>query len=234
MRPGLNLAISTIRAWNDIGARPRIVAPHNSTRTQILFHNPGRVDILVAPVIVVNDSDQAQLQQSAQQAVQDHWAFDWPFEPAQVSPPGQVGMALQPRHPFDQPPRPISNRPLHPSPAWRGGCLQVYGNGGDCVISGNVTMAWQAFALDEGNGCEGGGGLTVVGPNPPFAPMTGQLWWDTNDVDAGGGQLYIWTGFEWTAASCCKTGGGSITPPPPPVPPLPPPRGHPLTVIELT
>lgn len=46
------------------------------------------------------------------------------------------------------------------------------------------------------NGCRGMG--VVVGPVAPSAPGKGQLWWDTND-----GQLYVWTGSQWVAASCC-------------------------------
>lgn len=235
MRPGLNLAISTIRAWNNIGVAPRIVAPENATRTQIVFHNPGFVDILVAPVVVVHDPDAPQsIPSSGVPAAQLKWPHDWPFDP--VDPVALVVSQLIPprsTRPIDTPPIPVSNRPLHPRPNRRGGCLQVYANGGERILSGNVTMAWQAFALDQPISCDSGGGLTVVGPTPPSAPMTGQLWWDTGDVSAGGGQLYVWTGTEWVAASCCNT-GGSTTPPPSPGPSLPPPGGHPLTVIELT
>ena len=48
----LNLAVSSISAFNNIGTSPIQVAPANSARNQILFHNPGTVDIFVAPVIV--------------------------------------------------------------------------------------------------------------------------------------------------------------------------------------
>src|SRR5215475_10766024 len=53
--------------------------------------------------------------------------------------------------PLQRPPVPVGNRPLHPGPHRRGGCLLVYGNGGDLPISGNVTMAWQAFAVEGGD-----------------------------------------------------------------------------------
>lgn len=228
MRPGLNLAISTIRAWNDIGLWPRIVAPSNSTRTQIVFHNPGCVDVLIAPVVVVDDHDTVPLGPpplGAPFGGPQSWPFDWPFDP------GSSPLLPPMPRPIDSPPVQVSNRPLRPSPSRRGGCILVYGNGGDCVISGNVTMAWQAFALDEPATC-GGGCMTVVGSNPPSCPMLGQLWWDTND-----GQLYVWIGTAWVAASCCPGGGsGSIAlpGPTPPGPVMPPPLGHPLTVIELT
>lgn len=45
------------------------------------------------------------------------------------------------------------------------------------------------------NSCGRGG--VFVGPLPP-TPGQGQLWWNTND-----GQLYVWTGSQWVAASCC-------------------------------
>ena len=66
-----------------------------------------------------------------------------------------------------------------------------------------------------------GGGGTTVSPTPPASPVTGQLWWD--DV---GGQLYVWTGSQWVAASCCSGGGsggggGSTIGPTPPASPVP-------------
>lgn len=238
MRPGLNLAISTIRAWNDIGFSPRIVAPHNSTRTQIVFHNPGSVDLLVAPVVVVHDPGKAERpphQHGSPQPLNQPWPYDWPFEPEprieQPSPARSWLHQIQPPRPVDAPPIPVGNRPLFPSQQRRGGCIQVYANGGDCVISGNVTMAWLAFAIlaEESDVVVG----TIVGPDPPTCPVIGQLWWSSND-----GQLYIWIGHVWVAASCCADDGPAVfppRPPRPPRPPLPPPSpGYPLTVIELT
>jgi hypothetical protein len=48
----LNLAISTISAFNTITTTPITVAPANPSRKRILFHNPGSVDIFVAPTQV--------------------------------------------------------------------------------------------------------------------------------------------------------------------------------------
>lgn len=42
-------------------------------------------------------------------------------------------------------------------------------------------------------------GRPSVSATPPACPSPGQLWWDTND-----GQLYVWTGSAWVAASCCE------------------------------
>lgn len=64
----------------------------------------------------------------------------------------------------------------------------------------NITLHMNACP-----GGEGGGAGVIVGPEPPSAPATGQLWWDTV-----GGQLYVWTANQWVAASCCEGGGGGI------------------------
>lgn len=40
-------------AFNNLGTSPQVVAPSNASRTQITFHNPGTVDIFVAPQFVV-------------------------------------------------------------------------------------------------------------------------------------------------------------------------------------
>ena len=59
----------------------------------------------------------------------------------------------------------------------------------------------------------GPGLLVAVGPTPPASPTgpappgsSSGLWWDTNS-----GQLFVWTGSQWVAASCtcCGGGGGS-------------------------
>jgi hypothetical protein len=57
-------------------------------------------------------------------------------------------------------------------------------------------------------------GETQVDPFPPRHPVPGQLWWNTKD-----GQLYIYTGWQWVAASCCDCTQTpvSATPPPKPV-----------------
>lgn len=46
---------------------------------------------------------------------------------------------------------------------------------------------------------------TAVGPAPPDCPDRGDLWWSTRDH-----QLYVWTGREWVAASCCDGDGDDI------------------------
>ena len=176
----------------------------------------------LAPATIVGPNGNCANEATPQQLASPAWQHDWPFQPDRALPP-------MPRAymPVDSPPAPINNRPLNPSPSQLGGCIQVYANGGDCTISGNVTMAWQAFTVGIPNPDDGTVGPTVVAPAAPIAPGIGQLWWDTV-----GGQLYVWIGTQWVAASCCATGSGSITPQPP-APPLPPSGAYPLTVIEL-
>lgn len=45
-----------IRAYNNISTTPAVVAPANTGRQKITFHNPGDVDIFIAPSLVVNSS----------------------------------------------------------------------------------------------------------------------------------------------------------------------------------
>lgn len=49
-----------------------------------------------------------------------------------------------------------------------------------------------------GNGGGGGGGAggTYIGPNPPAAPVLGQMW-----LDSSNGQLYVFDGTQWLAAA---------------------------------
>lgn len=47
------LANSTITAVNNIGTSPGQVIGANGSRTQITFHNPGAVDIIVFPTQVL-------------------------------------------------------------------------------------------------------------------------------------------------------------------------------------
>lgn len=70
---------------------------------------------------------------------------------------------------------------------------------GDVPASGGGTAnflradgTWQAPP--------GGSGGPPAPPatTPPGSPVAGQLWWDNV-----GGQLYVWTGAQWVAASCC-------------------------------
>lgn len=41
-------------AYNNLTTTPEVVAPPNQFRISITFHNPGTVDIMVAPQYVVN------------------------------------------------------------------------------------------------------------------------------------------------------------------------------------
>jgi|SRR6185312_817484 len=41
-------------AYNNLGTAPEVVAPANSQRISITFHNPGAVDVFIAPQFVVN------------------------------------------------------------------------------------------------------------------------------------------------------------------------------------
>lgn len=45
-----------IRAFNDISTAPQVVAAANPARQRIIFHNPGDVDIFIAPSVAVNSS----------------------------------------------------------------------------------------------------------------------------------------------------------------------------------
>src|SRR5258708_3898300 len=56
--PGSVLAFSSasggkVYAYNNINAVPQQVAPINPSRQQLTFHNPGTIDILVAPATVL-------------------------------------------------------------------------------------------------------------------------------------------------------------------------------------
>lgn len=57
--PGSPLAFSSasggkVYAYNNISTVPSVVAPANTSRQRITFHNPGDVDILIAPSYVIN------------------------------------------------------------------------------------------------------------------------------------------------------------------------------------
>jgi hypothetical protein len=56
-------------------------------------------------------------------------------------------------------------------------------------------------------------GETTVGADPPDNPVAAQLWWDARD-----GQLYVYTGWQWVAASCCD-GAIAVCAQPPKSPP---------------
>lgn len=62
--PGGTLAFSSasggkVYAFNTISTAPQQVAPGNPSRQQITFHNPGDVDIFVAPGTVLNAAGSA-------------------------------------------------------------------------------------------------------------------------------------------------------------------------------
>lgn len=42
-----------VYAYNNLNTTPETVAPANPTRKQITFHNPGTVDVMIAPATVV-------------------------------------------------------------------------------------------------------------------------------------------------------------------------------------
>lgn len=48
-----------IYAYNAVTTAPATVAPANPSRTQITFHNPGTVDVFVAPATVLNSAGSA-------------------------------------------------------------------------------------------------------------------------------------------------------------------------------
>lgn len=63
--PGAALAIAgtsggKIYAYNNISTAPQQVAPSNPSRQSITFHNPGTVDVLVAPTLATNPVTGAQ------------------------------------------------------------------------------------------------------------------------------------------------------------------------------
>lgn len=45
-----------IYAYNNVSTAPAVVAPANTGRMKIIFHNPGTVDIFIAPSVVLNSS----------------------------------------------------------------------------------------------------------------------------------------------------------------------------------
>lgn len=45
-----------VYAFNTISTVPQVVAPANTGRTRITFHNPGDVDIFVGPSTVLNST----------------------------------------------------------------------------------------------------------------------------------------------------------------------------------
>ena len=57
--PGSPLAFSSasggkVYGYNNIGTSPIVVAPANTSRQKITFHNPGTVDIYIAPSLINN------------------------------------------------------------------------------------------------------------------------------------------------------------------------------------
>lgn len=45
-----------VRAYNNVSTTPAVVVPANPSRQRIVFHNPGDVDIFIAPSLVVSSS----------------------------------------------------------------------------------------------------------------------------------------------------------------------------------
>lgn len=50
-----------VYAYNNISTTPAQVAPANTGRQKITFHNPGDVDIFIAPAYVINTGSQVAL-----------------------------------------------------------------------------------------------------------------------------------------------------------------------------
>lgn len=49
-----------IRAFNALSTTPQVVAAANAARQKIIFHNPGTIDVFIAPsLVIVNGSDAA-------------------------------------------------------------------------------------------------------------------------------------------------------------------------------
>lgn len=63
--PGAPIVVSSgsggkFHAYNNISTAPLFVIAANPQRQQLSFHNPGTVDIMVAPLIVINYNTGAQ------------------------------------------------------------------------------------------------------------------------------------------------------------------------------
>lgn len=50
-----------VYAYNNLSATPGTVAPANPYRTKITFHNPGAIDLFVAPALVQTSGSSAAL-----------------------------------------------------------------------------------------------------------------------------------------------------------------------------
>jgi len=50
-----------VYAYNDLSTTPEVVAPKNPQRLRITFHNPGTVDVFIAPANVINTGSQVPL-----------------------------------------------------------------------------------------------------------------------------------------------------------------------------
>lgn len=50
-----------VYAYNSLSTTPGVVAPANPQRTSITFHNPGTVDVFIAPQYAVNTGSQVTL-----------------------------------------------------------------------------------------------------------------------------------------------------------------------------
>lgn len=101
-----------IYAFNNISESGLVtVAPANTARIKVTFHNPGANDIFIAPALI--------------QTTGSSVAFT-------------------------------------PSNAALGGCVRVYGNGGQYTIEGECQGAYQAFAV---TGAGTTNSLTVIDTN---------------------------------------------------------------------
>ena len=69
--------------------------------------------------------------------------------------------------------------------------------------------AWVDTSLPGGGG--GGGASVSVGESAPSGPSEGDLWWNSTDIDDGGGRMYIYYGGQWIDASILGGGGGGVS-----------------------
>jgi hypothetical protein len=86
---------------------------------------------------------------------------------------------------------------------------------GDLILNRDPTVALQAATKQYVDAhASVGSGVIIMSPTAPASPVSGQLWWDTND-----GQLYVYyndgNSAQWVAASTVPAGGilGTITNP---------------------
>ena len=94
------------------------------------------------------------------------------------------------------------------------GILYVwYEDDGQPGVDGDGSSQW-VIAVPQGGGA--GGDVppgTTVGDAPPSNPEVGQLWWNSDDTENGGGRLYVYyydgNSYQWVDTSVPGGGGFS-------------------------